>query len=58
MSPYIMGIHWDALDSVVQLTQQWAAMDGKFKGLVVAHSHEASCLRLSSIEVVQASTSS
>ena len=51
MSLYIKGIYCDDLQSVVQLTQQWAAVDGKSKNLVVAQSHEHSCLRRSSIEV-------
>lgn len=30
--------------------QQWAAVDGKSKNLVVAQSHEASCFSWSSVE--------
>ena len=48
---YIEGIYCDDLQSVVQLTQQWSAVNGKFKNLVVAQSHEASCLSWSSVEV-------
>ena len=47
----IEGIYCDDLQSVVQLTQQWAAVDGKSKNLVVAQSHEASCFSWSSVEV-------
>jgi hypothetical protein len=52
MSLYIKGIDFDDLLSVVQLTQQWAAVNGKSKDLEVAQSLEASCLSLSSVEVV------
>jgi hypothetical protein len=41
MSLYIKGIDWNDFQSVVQLTQQWAAVSGKSKNLVVAQSHEA-----------------
>ena len=33
-----------SIESTLQLTQQWTAMDGKSKNLVVSQSHEASCL--------------
>jgi hypothetical protein len=42
MSLYIKGIYCYDLQSAVQLTQQWTAVDGKSKNLVVARSHEAS----------------
>jgi hypothetical protein len=51
MSLYIEGIYCDDLQSVVQLTQQWAAVNGKSKYLAVAQSHKASCLSWSSVEV-------
>ena len=51
MPLYIKGICCDDLQSIVQQTQQWAAMEGKSKNLVVAQSHEASCLSSSSVEV-------
>ena len=38
MSLYIEGIYCDDLQSVIQLTQQWSAVDGKSKDLVVAQS--------------------
>ena len=41
----------DDLQSVVQLTQQWSAVNGKSKNLVVAQSHKASCFSWSSVEV-------
>ena len=50
MSLYIKGIYYDDLQSIVQLTQQWTAVDGKSKNLVVAQSHEASCFSWSSVE--------
>ena len=50
MSLYVKGIYWNDLQSAVQPTQQWAAMDGKSKNLVVAHSHEDGCLSWSSVE--------
>ena len=48
MSPCIEGIYCDDLHSVVQLTQQWSAVNGKSKNLVVAQSHGA-CLTWSSV---------
>lgn len=36
MSLYIKGIYCNDLRSVIQLTQQWVAVDGKSKSLVVA----------------------
>ena len=33
---YIKRIYWNDLQSAVQLTQQWAAMNGKSRDLVVA----------------------
>ena len=42
MSLYIEGIYCDDLQYVVQLTQQWLAVNGNSKNLVVAQSHEAS----------------
>jgi len=43
MSLNIKGNYCNNLQSAVQLTQQWAAVDGKSKDLVVAQSHEAEC---------------
>jgi hypothetical protein len=48
---YFKGMYCNDLQSAVQLTQQWAAVNGKFKNLVVSQSHEASCLNWSSVEV-------
>ena len=45
------GLYCDDLTSVVQLSQQWSAVNGKFKNLVVVQSHEASCFNWSSVEV-------
>jgi hypothetical protein len=44
MSLYSKDIYCDDLQSVEQLTQQWAAVNGKSKNLAVAPSNEASCL--------------
>lgn len=44
-------MHCDDLYFVLQLIQQWAAVDKKYKNLEVSQSQEASCLSLSSIEV-------
>jgi hypothetical protein len=44
------GIYCDDLQAAVQLTQQWSAVDGKSKNLVV-QSQEASCFSWSSVEV-------
>lgn len=42
-----------AYKSVVQLTQQWAAVDGKSQDLVVAQSHgKAGCVSCSSVQSV------
>jgi hypothetical protein len=49
MSLYTKRIYLDDLQSVVQLTQQWAAVNGKSENLVVSQSHEASCFSWSSI---------
>ena len=46
---YIKGIYWNDLQSAVQLTQQWAAVDGKTKNLVVSQSHKARCLSWPSV---------
>lgn len=46
MSLCIKGIYFNELQSVVQLTQQWAAVDGKSESLVV---DEASCLTWPSV---------
>jgi hypothetical protein len=52
MSLHIKGIYCDDLQAVVQLTQQWVAVDGTAKNLVVAQSQEASCIsRSSSVEL-------
>ena len=48
MSLYIKGSYWNDLQSAVQLTQQWATVNGKSKDLVVAQSHEAGCFSWSS----------
>lgn len=37
--------------TIVQLTQQWSGVNGKFKNLVVAQSHVASCFSWSSVGV-------
>jgi hypothetical protein len=50
MSLYIEEIYFDNVQSVVQLTQQWVAVVGKSKNLVVAQSQKASCFRWSSVE--------
>lgn len=51
MSLTIKGIYCDNLKSVVQLTQQWTAVDGKSKNVVVAKFQEASCFSWFSVEV-------
>lgn len=51
MSFCIEGTYYDDLQSAVQLPQQWSAVDGKAKNLVVAESHEASRFSWSSVEV-------
>jgi hypothetical protein len=51
MSLYIKGIYCDDIESAVQLTQQWAAVDGKSMNLVVSQSHKASCFSCTSVEV-------
>ena len=51
MSLYTKRIYLDDLQSVVQLTQQWAAVNGKSKDLAVAQSHKAGCFSWSSVEV-------
>ena len=51
ISLYIEGINCDDLQSVVQLAQKWAAVNGNSKNLVVVQSHESSCLNWSSVEV-------
>jgi len=51
MPLYIEGIYCEDLQSVVQLPQQWSAVNGKSKSLVVVQSHEVSCLNWSSEEV-------
>ena len=40
------------LKTVVQVTQQWATVNGKFKTLAIAQSHKASCLSWSSVDIV------
>ena len=45
------GICCDDLQSVVQLPQQWSAVNGKSKNLVVAQFHKASCSSWPSIEL-------
>ena len=42
-------VTWSTPESAVQLTQQWAAVNGKSKNQVVAQSHEASCFGWSSV---------
>ena len=49
VSWYSKGNYWDSLQSPVQLTHRWAAVDGKFKNLVVAQSHEDECFSWSSV---------
>jgi len=51
MSLYIKKICWDDLQSVAQLTQQWAAVEGKAKNLVVVLPQEAGCFIRSSVEI-------
>jgi hypothetical protein len=51
MSLYIEGICYDDLQSVSPTLQQWSAVNGKSKNLVIAQSHEASCFSWSSVEV-------
>jgi len=51
MSLYIEGIYCDELHSIVQLTQQWAAVRRKSKNPVVAQSYEAGCFSWASVEV-------
>ena len=51
MSLYIKGFYCDDLQSIVQLMQQWAAVDGKSKNLVVSQSHKGHCLNWSFVEV-------
>ena len=51
MSLYIERIYCDDLQSVVQLPQQWAAVDGISNNPVVSLSHEASCLSWSCVAV-------
>jgi hypothetical protein len=51
MSWFVKGIYCDNLQSIVQQTQQWAAMEGKSKNLVVAQFHKASCSSWPSIEL-------
>ena len=48
MSLCSKGNYWNDLQSVVHLTQQWSAVNGKSKNLEVAQSHEASCCSWSS----------
>ena len=51
MTELMECIYCDDLQSVVQLTQQGAAVNGKSKNLVVAQFHEARCYGWSSVEV-------
>jgi hypothetical protein len=51
MSLYIEVIYCDDLKPVVQLTQQWSAVNEKSKNLVVTQSHVVSCFNWSSVEV-------
>ena len=46
MSLYIKGIRYNDLQSVVQLTQKWSAVNGKSKYIENAQLHEASCLSI------------
>ena len=50
MSLFIKGIYCNDLQSIVQLTQQWAVVNEKTKDQVVAQSHVVSCLSWSSVE--------
>lgn len=47
MPLYIKGIYWDGIQFIVQLTQQWAALNGKPKNVVVTQSQEAICVSCS-----------
>ena len=49
MSLYIEEIYCDDLKFVVQLTNQWSAVNGKSKNVVIAQCHGASCLTRSSV---------
>ena len=51
LSLYIEVIYCEDLQSVVQITQQWSAVNREAKNLVVSQSHEAGCLSRSSAEV-------
>jgi hypothetical protein len=51
ISLYFEGICCDYLQSVIQLSQQWSAVNGKSKNIVVTQSHEASCFSWSSVEL-------
>jgi hypothetical protein len=54
MSLNIEKIYCDDLQfvwSVVQLAQQWSAVNVKSKNPVVAQSHEASCFKWSFVDV-------
>lgn len=44
MSFYIKGVYGNYLQSVVQLTPQWGAVNRKSKNLNVAQPHQASSL--------------
>jgi hypothetical protein len=51
MSLYIKGNYLNDLQATVQLTQQWAAVNGGggSRNLVVAQSHEVGCFSWSSV---------
>ena len=51
LSLYIEVIYREDSQSVVQITQQWSAVNREAKNLVVAQSHMVSCLSWSSAEV-------
>jgi hypothetical protein len=42
---YILNNTWNNLQSAVKVTQQWPAMNGKSKNLVVAQAYEAGCFK-------------
>jgi hypothetical protein len=50
-SLYIEGMYYDDLQSVVQLTQQWVAVNEKSKNAVVVQSREATCFSWSFVVV-------
>jgi hypothetical protein len=49
MSLYIKGNYWNDLQFVVQLTQQWEAVNGKFKNQLISRYQEAGCFSWPSV---------